>query len=198
MLFNTFDFTFVFLPIVLIVYFILNKYCPVIVGRLFLIVSSLYFYTYYHMEFLLLITASITVNYILGIYIGKNKSKSLLTIGIIFNIAVLGYFKYVDFFITNVNWITGSNYNLLYIALPLGISFITFQQIAYLVDIYRNEVPDTKLSSYILFITFFPQLIAGPIVKHKDVMDDIESAESKHFNTENFSKRAISIFNWID
>ena len=188
MLFNTFDFTFVFLPIVLIVYFILNKYCPVIVGRLFLIVSSLYFYTYYHMEFLLLITASITVNYILGIYIGKNKSKALLTIGIIFNIAVLGYFKYVDFFITNVNWITGSNYNLLYIALPLGISFITFQQIAYLVDIYRNEVPDTKLSSYILFITFFPQLIAGPIVKHKDVMDDIENAESKHFNTENFSK----------
>jgi D-alanyl-lipoteichoic acid acyltransferase DltB (MBOAT superfamily) len=100
----------------------------------------------------------------------KIDKKVILTFGIIANISLLAYFKYADFFLTNLNTISNSNYNLLHLALPLAISFFTFQQIAYLVDSYRQETAEYDFLNYALFVTFFPQLIAGPIVHHKEMM----------------------------
>lgn len=130
------------------------------------------------------------VNYSIGYVLMKatRMKRTILTVGILFNIGVLGYFKYADFFIENYNWIFNQNVSLLYLALPLGISFITFQQIAYLVDIYRGEIQKSTFTSYLIFSTFFPQLIAGPIVNHKDVMQDYEDPAKKRINVENVSK----------
>ena len=190
MLFNSFVFAFVFLPIVLIVYFLLGKLKNKDISTLFLVASSLYFYSFYEIKFLYLITVSMLVNYTLGYILMKSSRyrKATLSIGIIFNLCVLGYFKYADFFIESFNALFKQEVDLLYLALPLGISFITFQQIAYLVDIYRGEITRSKLSSYMIFSTFFPQLIAGPIVNHKDVMDDYENPKNKSINAKNVSK----------
>lgn len=195
LLFNSFVFAFVFLPIVFCVYFVLGKFKNKEIATLFLVASSLYFYSFYEINFLLLITVSMLVNYSLGTLLTRatQYKQVILTIGIVFNIALLGYFKYADFFIKNVNALFNTEIGLLYLALPLGISFITFQQIAYLVDIYRGEIAHSKLSSYMIFSTFFPQLIAGPIVNHKDVMTDYESADKKKINLDNVS-RGLFIF----
>ena len=190
MLFNSFVFAFVFLPIVFVIYFLLGKLKNKNISTLFLVASSLYFYSYYEIKFLYLITGSMIVNYTIGYILMKatKNRKIILTVGILFNVSVLGYFKYADFFIENFNALFNSEVDLLYLALPLGISFITFQQIAYLVDIYRGEIAQSKFSSYMIFSTFFPQLIAGPIVNHKDVMQDYENPKNKRINTENVSK----------
>lgn len=190
MLFNSFVFAFVFLPIVFCVYFLLGKLKNKDISTLFLVAASLYFYSYFEIKFLYLISFSMAVNFGLGHVLIKARSyrRTILTIGILFNVLLLGYFKYADFFIENYNWIFDQNLDLLYLALPLGISFVTFQQIAYLVDIYRGEITHSKLSSYMIFSTFFPQLIAGPIVNHKDVMPDYEDPAKKRINLENVSK----------
>ena len=190
MLFNSFVFVFAFLPIVFIGYFLLGKLKNKDIATLFLVASSLFFYCFYEIKFLLLISASILVNYFIGNLLMKstNNKKWIISIGIIFNIGLLCYFKYADFFIENFNAVFNEDIALLNIALPLGISFITFQQIAYLVDIYRGEITRSKFSNYMIFITFFPQLIAGPIVNHKDVMPDYENPENKRVKWDNVSK----------
>jgi len=127
-------------------------------------------------------------NFIIGRKLSKNPSKTLLTFGIIGNLALLGYFKYADFFIENINKIFGSNIQLLHLALPLAISFFTFQQIAYLVDSYRKETKEYDLLNYSLFVTFFPQLIAGPIVHHKEMMPQFESKWNLVKNYKNIAK----------
>ena len=114
-------------------------------------------------------------NFIIGRKLSSNPSKPLLIFGIIANVALLGYFKYADFFIENVNSLFGTNIDLLNLALPLAISFFTFQQIAYLVDSYRKETKEYSFLNYALFVTFFPQLIAGPIVHHKEMMPQFEN-----------------------
>jgi len=126
---------------------------------------------------------------IFNYYIGKRliklqhtEPKVLLGVGIFFNLALLGYFKYSDFFIMNFNTMTGSDIGLLYLALPLAISFYTFQQIAYLVDSYRGETKEYDFLTYALFVTFFPQLIAGPIVHHSEMMPQFTKKENKIFN----------------
>ena len=126
---------------------------------------------------------------IFNYYIGKRliklqhtATKVLLGVGIFFNLALLGYFKYSDFFIMNFNTMTGSDIGLLYLALPLAISFYTFQQIAYLVDSYRGETKEYDFLTYALFVTFFPQLIAGPIVHHSEMMPQFTKKENKIFN----------------
>lgn len=190
MLFNSFVFAFVFLPVVFCIYFLLGKLKNKDISTLFLVAASLYFYSYFEIKFLYLISFSMAVNFGLGHVLMKARSyrRTILTTGIMFNVALLGYFKYADFFIENYNWIFDQNLDLLYLALPLGISFVTFQQIAYLVDIYRGEITHSKLSSYMIFSTFFPQLIAGPIVNHKDVMQDYEDPAKKRINIENVLK----------
>ena len=126
---------------------------------------------------------------IFNYYIGKRliklqhtATKVLLGVGIFFNLALLGYFKYSDFFIMNFNTMMGSDIGLLYLALPLAISFYTFQQIAYLVDSYRGETKEYDFLTYALFVTFFPQLIAGPIVHHSEMMPQFTKKENKIFN----------------
>ena len=126
--------------------------------------------------------------------IGNKKTfskKSILIFGIVSNLALLGYFKYADFFIENFNFISGSNVNLLNMVLPLAISFFTFQQIAYLVDSYRGETKEYDFLNYALFVTFFPQLIAGPIVHHKEMMPQFAS---KWNMVKNYRNIALGLF----
>lgn len=116
--------------------------------------------------------------------------KSLLVFGIIINIALLGYFKYTDFFITNANHFFSVHIDLMHIVLPLGISFFTFTQIAYLVDAYRDEVKEMDYLNYTLFVTFFPHLLAGPILHHKEMMPQFDAIRNKAINYKNISAGA--------
>ena len=113
----------------------------------------------------------------------KNKNKKVLIFGISANLLLLGYFKYSDFFIENINLTLNADLSLLHLALPLAISFFTFQQISYLVDSYRKETKEYDFLNYALFVTFFPQLIAGPIVHHKEMMPQFATNSAKKINT---------------
>ena len=121
------------------------------------------------------------------------RKKNLLVFGIITNILLLGYFKYSDFFISNTNILFNTDYNLLYLALPLAISFFTFQQIAYITDSYKGRISEYNFMNYALFVTFFPQLIAGPIVHHREMMPQFDALKNNGINYENIAK-GIFIF----
>lgn len=133
-------------------------------------IASLFFYSWWNPIYLFLIVGSMFFNFYIGKSLGKKASKRILTIGIVGNVLLLGYFKYTDFFIENFNWALNKDVDLLHLALPLAISYFTFQQIAFLVDNYRGEVKEFSFLNYSLFITFFPQLLMGPIVHHKEMM----------------------------
>lgn len=193
MLFNSFEFIFIFFPLILILYFGLASRGKVSGSKLLLVGGSLLFYSYWNVLYLPLIVFSMLFNYYLGSYLighsvesAKIKRKRLLTLGIFFNLSLLGYFKYTDFFIKNINYVFTLKLPLQNILLPLVISFFTFQQIAYLVDSYRGETSEYDLSNYMLFVTFFPQLIAGPIVHHKEMMPQFASEENLSANYNNF------------
>lgn len=189
MLFNSFEFIFFFLPFIFILYFLLLKCGLTTIAKLFLITGSLFFYAWGNVRYLPVILVSILVNYTAGQFLTKKKKglsrRILFGTGIIFNVALLFYFKYVDFFIENVNAMFHTQYALWQLALPLGISFFTFQQIAYLVDTYRGETKETKFFDYILFVTFFPQLIAGPIVHHKSMIPQFSQRENQRIRYSN-------------
>ena len=166
----------------------------------FLVFSSLFFYAWWNVAYLPLILSSMLFNYVVGNALAKNdfdnssvkKDKSssrrgLLIIGIVANLSLLGYFKYSDFLIENINYALAANISMLNLALPLAISFFTFQQIAYLVDSYRRQTKEYDFLNYATFVTFFPQLIAGPIVHHKEMMPQFASARSKVINYKNIS-----------
>ncbi|HIM94813.1 MAG TPA: MBOAT family protein [Campylobacterales bacterium] len=189
MLFNSYIFIFAFLPITFTIYFYLNHKNLIKEGRLFLVLSSLFFYSWWNIVYLPLILISMIFNYIVGGKLLKNKTdkKLLLTIGVLANLALLGYFKYADFFIENINLTLGSDMGLLHLALPLAISFFTFQQIAYLVDSYRQETREYDFLNYAIFVTFFPQLIAGPIVHHKEMMPQFARDDNRFINHQNIA-----------
>jgi len=189
MLFNSYTFIFAFLPLTFILYFYLNHKKATYLSKLLLVASSLFFYSWWNPIYLPIILVSMAVNYQFGSKLIKNNKnkKLLLYIGIILNISLLGYFKYYDFFIENFNELLGSNIALLHLALPLAISFFTFQQISYLVDSYRGETKEYDFLNYALFVTFFPQLIAGPIVHHKEMMPQFANSENTKMNTINIS-----------
>lgn len=180
LLFNSYEFIFAFLPITFFIYFYLTSKRLIVGAKGFLVFASLFFYSWWNVVYLPLILVSMLFNYIIGNSLNGNKEgrntkikiskKTLLTFGIVSNLVLLGYFKYMDFFIANINLASGTNFDLLHLALPLAISFFTFQQIAYLVDSYREETKEYDFLNYALFVTFFPQLIAGPIVHHKEMM----------------------------
>ena len=176
MLFNSYEFIFLFLPITFIVFFAIARH-----GRetaiAWLVIASLFFYGWWNPAYLILILLSMVVNFGFGKFLSKahkhnqiNRAKFGLTMGVLLNLSVLGYFKYANFFIDNLNVITGTNIDLGLIVLPLAISFFTFQQIAYLVDAYKGITQEYRFTHYALFVTFFPQLIAGPIVHHKEML----------------------------
>ncbi len=178
MLFNSLEFVFLFLPITFFIYFYLSKK-NIGVAKGFLILSSLFFYSWWNVIYLPLILLSMGFNYTVGERLHRKKSKKLLIFGIAINVSVLGYFKYADFFIENINYFISNHLSLLNVVLPLAISFFTFQQITYLIDSYRGETKAYDFLNYALFVTFFPQLIAGPIVHHKEMMPQFSN--SIHF-----------------
>ncbi|HIP44808.1 MAG TPA: MBOAT family protein, partial [Sulfurospirillum arcachonense] len=193
MLFNSYIFIFAFLPFTFFVYFYLNSKRLTELAKAFLVLSSLFFYSWWNIIYLPLILVSMFFNYALGLSLRDESHKKrvsdkmLLTIGVIANLLMLGYFKYTDFFIENFNGIFSSEVPLLHLALPLAISFFTFQQIAYLVDSYRKETKEYNFLNYAIFVTFFPQLIAGPIVHHKEMMPQFAKAKNKLKNYANIS-----------
>ena len=197
MLFNSYEFIFAFLPITFFIYFYLNHKRATKASKVFLVFSSLFFYSWWNIAYLPIILASMLFNYIVGTTLNQDEShhkfskKSILTFGILCNIALLGYFKYSDFMIDNFNLLTDANIPTLDLALPLAISFFTFQQISYLVDSYRQETLEYDFLNYSLFVTFFPQLIAGPIVHHKEMMPQFAKRRNKIINYKNI---AMGIF----
>lgn len=191
MLFNSIEFIVFFLPITLFVYFLLNKNKLVELAKGWLVITSLFFYAYWKLEYLPLILISMVFNYTVGISLTKYSNlkinkKLLFSIGILGNILLLGYFKYFDFLIFNINALLKTDCNYLNIILPLGISFFTFTQIAYLVDAYKMKVKEFDFLNYALFVTFFPHLIAGPILHHSEMMPQFENLKNKVFNYKNF------------
>ena len=197
MLFNSYEFIFLFLPITLIVYFTLNRFGKYKLAKGWLVIASLYFYSYFHKSYLILIMSSIGVNYLVGNRLSDSKNiierKIFLILGVLFNVIGLGYFKYYDFFISNINVVFKTNLPLLHILLPLGISFFTFQQLSFIVDSYYKKYLKYDFLSYCLFVTFFPQLIAGPIVLPTEMLPQFESEENKKINWENMN-RGLYIF----
>jgi len=198
-LFNSYEFIFLFLPISVFVYFYLNQKRLTTLSKGWLLFISLLFYSWWNVAYLPLILISILFNYSIANSIVKydevkNKygsKKLLLQIGLLFNLCLLGYFKYMDFFISNINSVLGANISLLYLALPLAISFFTLQQIAYLVDSYEGLAKGKNFLDYSIFVSFFPQLIAGPIVRHNEMMPQFFSAKNKVKNHKNI---ALGVF----
>lgn len=175
MVFSSTIFLCVYLPLVLLGYYI----CPKKGRNLFLLIVSLVFYAWGEPKYVFLMIFSILINYVFGRLIDKNRGrqkrmKLLLVLSVVIDIGLLSVFKYTDFIITNVNAIFGANFDLLNIALPIGISFYTFQAMSYTIDVYRDDVRVQKnLIDFGMYITMFPQLIAGPIVRYADVQDQL-------------------------
>ena len=161
--------------------------------------ASLFFYGWWNPAYLGLLIGSVLFNYSVGVGLATGSSssslgkKSLLVAGIVANLAAIGYFKYANFFVSAVNQGFETEFHLAPIILPLAISFFTFQQIAYLVDVYRGETREHNFLQYCLFVTFFPQLIAGPIVHHKEMLHQFAKGSLYKFKHENFSI-GITIF----
>ncbi len=175
MVFSSTIFLCVYLPLVLLGYYI----CPKKGRNLFLLIVSLVFYAWGEPKYVFLMIFSILINYVFGRLMDKNRGrqkrmKLLLVLSVVIDIGLLSVFKYTDFIITNVNAIFGANFDLLNIALPIGISFYTFQAMSYTIDVYRDDVRVQKnLIDFGMYITMFPQLIAGPIVRYADVQDQL-------------------------
>lgn len=187
LLFNSYQFIFIFLPITLIFYYGFAYFRHTKLAITSLIFASLAFYAYWDIRYLPLLVGSILFNFTIGSFIEKTKSKKLLIAGITVNLMLLGYFKYAGFFIKSANVLLGSTLFVPKIILPLGISFFTFTQAAYLVDAYRNETPKYSLLTYSLFVTLFPHLIAGPILYHKDMIPQFSLAKNFIFSSKNIS-----------
>lgn len=195
MLFNSYIFILFFLPVTLVGYFMLNHIGNSNAAKIELLGMSLLFYGYFNYTYLPIICVSIVGNWILSrIAIHKrNIAKQIIAIGVISNLSMIFYFKYMNFFIENMNLLFKSSFMVKEILLPLGISFFTFQQISYLVDSYHGETSEYTFLEYAMFVTFFPQLIAGPIVLHDEIIPQFKEKENWHINADNISK-GIYIF----
>ncbi|KTD47630.1 MBOAT family O-acyltransferase [Legionella quateirensis] len=198
MLFNSYLFLFTYLPIALFgTYFFIYFYKPAVVP--WLLTFSLIFYGWWNPNYLILLLASIGFNFVIGKLIINSKlklyKKSYLILGIAGNLSALFYFKYMNFFIENINSIAHTDFNFYNIILPLGISFFTFTQIAFLVDAYYEKVKQFGIFNYSLFVTYFPHLIAGPIIHHKDVMPQFNKIlDAKEFPLMRYFMIGLTIF----
>jgi alginate O-acetyltransferase complex protein AlgI len=193
MLYNSTEFIFAFLPVTLAGFFVLGIISHTWALRWLILVSFL-FYAWWRPLNVLIIAPSILINFVLArtlVRLAENQkqrhwAKAVLLLGIAFNVAFLGYFKYVDFTLGTINDVFGTNLILTHIILPLGISFITFQKIAFLIDVHAGRVKSFTFQDYALFVLFFPQLIAGPIVHFGEMMPQFRGASCR-FDKENFS-----------
>lgn len=173
MLFNSYEFLFLFLPITLIGFFALGRNCQRKASA-WLVFASLFFYGWWNLTYLGIMLSSIAFNFVVGLALNHDNppwlKKTILTYGVVANLSLLGYYKYANFLADSINAILSDVLIFETILLPLAISFFTFQQIAYLIDTYRGETKELDFLHYCLFVTFFPQLIAGPIVHHKEML----------------------------
>ena len=181
MLFNSPFFIFIFLPITLIGFFLLGARSLHRLAIAWLVLASSVFYGWFNAEYLILLAFLIVFNYFCGIKLSRDyhegrSSPIALALGLAINLGVLAYYKYTNFFIDNANAILGKHFVLQRIILPLGISFFIFQKIAYLVDAYRGEAEEYDFLDFSLFVMYFPQLIAGPIVHHKEMIPQFRKA----------------------
>jgi len=189
-LFNSYEFLLFFLPVVVAGYFVANRRQ---LGNHWLVAASLFFYGYWRPEFLWLLVASIAANFLVGHGILKRRArgeatKGMLVAGIAFNLLLLAYFKYANFFAANVADLFGVPEPHLDVILPIGISFFTFTQIAYLVDAHHGSAKEPNLTNYSLFVTYFPHLLAGPILHHREMMPQFADTANKAVNWENIAR----------
>lgn len=187
MIFNSYVFIFAFLPVVIVGFYGLGRYSHHL-ATLWLAAASLFFYGWWDARFVGLLLGSIVFNYGAGYMIGHSRidtphrAKLLLIASVIVNLSLLGYFKYANFFVDNLNALTGSAITMAKVFLPLGISFFTFTQIAFLVDTYQGKVKEYNFVHYTLFVTYFPHLIAGPVLHHKEMMPQFATRETCRVN----------------
>lgn len=190
MLFNSYSFLLLFLPVTLIGFFLLGRFGKGI-GAAWLGACSLFFYAWWDYRYLPLLLASICANYIVGSHIARNagsqRGRRALTLGIVVNLALLSYYKYADFFLGSVNAIFAMEWPILGIVLPIGISFFTFTQIAFLADAYAGKVTEYRFTYYLLFVTYFPHLIAGPVLHHKEMMPQFDEDRNYRPDFSNFA-----------
>ena len=176
MLFNSYVFIFVFLPLTVAAYHLLRSNGFVRMAIFSLVVASLVFYGWWSLQYLGLLLGLVAADLVIAKQIAKWRdinralAKLFLVIGLVINLSALGYYKYANFFVDNINALFGADLVLATIVLPIGISFFTFQKIAFLFDLYVGKVDRVDALDYFLFVTFFPQLIAGPIVHHSEVI----------------------------
>lgn len=202
MLFNSYIFIFIFLPLTLLGWYGLNRLGKYSLANVFLAGMSLWFYAYFNVSYLAIILCSIGLNYLLSYLLARVPAGSVhaklwnrtgLFVGIILNLGILFYFKYYDFFIENMNLAFHTDFTLKHILLPLGISFFTFQQLSFIIDRALGKCEHYSLINYVTFVTFFPQLIAGPIVLYKEMIPQFEDTSRRGFNAASFS-RGIYLF----
>ncbi|MCM1252468.1 MAG: MBOAT family protein [Clostridium sp.] len=204
MLFNSFLFIFIFLPLTLLGWYGLNYCKRYELAKVFLAGMSLWFYGYFNFYYLAIILVSIAVNYLLSFLLTladkkyaavpakiKFINRAGLLFGVIFNLGLLFYFKYYDFFVENLNYALHTDFTLKHILLPLGISFFTFQQLSFIIDRALGRAEHYSFINYLTFVTFFPQLVAGPIVLYKEMIPQFEDTANRKFNAQNFSQGII-------
>ena len=192
MLFNSYIFIFLFFPLALAGYYGFNHLKQYKLGMVWLIGMSMWFYGYNSVQYLFILVVSILLNYLLVESMSRVNShrnrRLLMILGVLLNLGILFYYKYYDFFIENVNAVLKTDIHLLQVVLPLGISFYTFQQLSYVIDYYRQDCEKYSLLEYAAYVSFFPQLIAGPIVYHNELIPQFRDESRKKIDTENFSK----------
>lgn len=197
MLFNSYEFIFCFLPIVTLVYYLIGKY-KVSLANPWLLVCSLFFYAYWNYHYLILLLGSILFNWEIGNRIlnsvNLKMKKLFFCIGMVCDVALLCYYKYVDFFIDNFNFVMGTSFTAWQIILPLGISFFTITQMVYLVDVREGGVKDNNFVRYALFVSFFPHLLSGPILHHRPMMRQFADEKTKLFKSDTFIRGLMLFF----
>jgi alginate O-acetyltransferase complex protein AlgI len=199
MLFSSFTFFYEFLPVTFAAYFLASYYKPALAIPV-LVLASIFFYSYWDVRFLPLLIFSILMNYYLGRVlldlspVNRPRARLILAAGLVLNLALLMYFKYMNWFLESANHILGLKIVTLDIVLPLGISFFTFTQIAYLVDIFSNKVTERNISNFFLFVSYFPHLIAGPILHHSEMMPQFSSKLNKRISLPNVTFGLLLFF----
>ena len=190
MVFSSITFLYYFLPILLIIYLLV----PQKLKNTVLLIFSLLFYFYGEPKYIIILLLSCIINFFIGLLIEKypKKSKLILVIGLIYNIGQLLYFKYTDFFILNINSIFNTNIDLLRVIMPIGISFFTFQTLSYIVDVYKKEVSASRnILDFSTYVSLFPQLVAGPIVRYQAVEEELKYRKTTFDNFGNGVKRFV-------
>ncbi len=200
MLFNSYGFIFIYLPITLLVFFVLGRHSDR-TAALWLTLASFVFYAWWNPIYVLLLAGSIVFNYFIGAALSTSynnqesqRTSWFLFVGIAANLTLLAYYKYTNFFVSSVNDAFGTGYQIEKIVLPIGISFFTFTQIAFLVDASRGYAREYNFVHYCLFVTYFPHLIAGPVLHHKEMMPQFAQPETYRFSYDNFANGSSLFF----